>query len=252
MSILTDLIDALTDKTANTHRNRAEDINQINEILRRLRDYAEELVTLTVVTDRLEEILTTKGDILYRNDTTVVRLAAGNENEVLRIGSSGEPEWWDMSAIQTSRDFWSDTQNTLTITGSSTTVTPGNTLVIPSGVNGIPSGATLDCVHILLKWRQTEDTSASDNAIANASMAVQIDDDSDTGWLTAYNFTNGDLVVDVDTSTISGGDMREGITDIKSRVDGADTYDIQIVNAQATGNNLILRDFQWGLRVFWH
>lgn len=176
----------------------------------------------------------------------------GAENEVIQAGPSGAPGWWDMNSLQTSRDFWTATQNTITITGSSTTVTPSETLTVPSGADGIPADTTLDCVHILLKWRQVEDTSGSDNAINNASMAVQIDDDSDTGWLTAYEFTNGDLVVDVDTFSISGGDMREGITDIKSRVDGADVYDIQIINAQAAGSNLVLRDFQWGLRIWWH
>jgi len=123
---------------------------------------------------------------------------------------------------------------------------------VSSDDSGLPVGSTIDCVHILLKWRQTEDTSGLDNAINNALMSVQIDDDDDTGWLTAYTFTNGDCAVDIDTSNITGGDMREGITDIKSRVDAADTYDVQIINAQATGNNLILRDFQWGLRIFWH
>ena len=135
--------------------------------------------------------------------------------------------------VTTSKDFWAATQNTLVITGSSTTVTPSNTVTVQSGDSGIPVGATIDCVHILLKWRQTEDTSGSDNAINNASMAVQIDDDSDTGWLTAYAFTNGDCAVDIDTSAITGGDMREGITDISSRVDAADVYDAQIINAQA-------------------
>jgi len=154
--------------------------------------------------------------------------------------------------VTTSKDFWASTQNTLTITGSSTTVTPTNTVVVSSDASGLPVGSIIDCVHILLKWRQTEDTSGLDNAIANASMSVQIDDDDNTGWLTAYIFTNGDCAVDIDTSNITGGDMREGITDIKSRVDAADTYDVQIINVQATGNNLILRDFQWGLRIWWH
>lgn len=154
--------------------------------------------------------------------------------------------------VTTSKDFWAATQNTLVITGSLTTVTPSNTVTVPSGDSGIPTGSIIDCVHILLKWRQVEDTSGSDNAINNASMAVQIDNDDDDGWLTAYAFTNGDLVVDVDTFIISGGDMREGITDISSRVDAADVYDAQIINAQATGSNLILRDFQWGIRIWWH
>jgi hypothetical protein len=154
--------------------------------------------------------------------------------------------------MQTSRDFWAATENTITITGSSTTVTPSNTLVIPAGAHGIPADTTLDAVHLLLKWRQVEDTSGSDNAINNAAMAVQIDDSGDTGWLTGYTFTNGDLNVDISVSTVHGGDMRESLVDIKSLVDAADTYDIQIINAQATGANLILRDFQWGVRIWWH
>lgn len=164
------------------------------------------------------------------------------------------------------RDFWSATQNTVTITGASTTIAITPTVAIPSGDYGIPVGAVIDCVHLLMRWRQTEDTSGSDNAINNASMALQIDDSSNTGWLTAYSFTNGAFRVDVDLITFtdfteavitfyldeSSGYEVESITNINSRVDEADTYDCQIINAQATGSNLILRDFQWGLRVFWH
>jgi hypothetical protein len=126
--------------------------------------------------------------------------------------------------IQSSRDFWSATAPTVTITGASTTVTIAETIVIPSGAEGIPSAAVIDCVHLMAKWRQTEDTSTSDNA----------------------------YLVDVSVSALSGGDMIESITDISARVDAADTYDIQIINAQADGGNLILRDFQWALRVWWH
>ena len=168
---------------------------------------------------------------------------------IIDCGAYTEPM---QTTTQSFRDYWSATQNTLSITGVSTTIAFTPTVVIPSGDYGIPVGATIDCVYLLLKWRQTEDTSGFDNALNNVSMAVQIDDSGNTGWLTAYTFMSGAFLVDVSVSSIASGDMYEGITNIASRVDEADTYDCQIINAQATGSNLVLRDVQWGLRVFWH
>jgi len=162
----------------------------------------------------------------------------------------------ELSRAQSSRSFWSVAAPVADITISTTqatkSVTP--TVVIPSGTHGIPSGAVIDCVHILAKWRQTEDSSGADNSIDNTAntMEIQIDDDENTGWLSAYSFADDSCFVDGDVYSIGAGDIIEGITDIKARVDGADTYDIQLLNAESDGDSLILRDFMWGLRIWWH
>lgn len=157
---------------------------------------------------------------------------------------------------QSRRDFWSASapvaNSTISTTQATQAITP--TIVIPLGAHGIPVGASVDCVHVLAKWRQTEDSSGADNAIDNTAntMQIQIDDSGNTGWLTSYDFADNSCFVDGDEYSIGAGEMIEGITDIKSRVDGADTYDIQLLNAESDGNFLILRDFTWGLRIWWH
>lgn len=161
-----------------------------------------------------------------------------------------------LARVQSSRDFWSVpapvADTTLSTTQATQAITP--TVVIPSGTHGIPSGATIDCVHILAKWPQIEDTSGAANAIDNTAnaMQIQIDDAGNTGWFTAYEFADNSYAIDGATYSVRAGDMIEGITDIKTRVDGADTYDIQFLNAEVDGDNLIFRDFQWGLRIWWH
>jgi len=158
----------------------------------------------------------------------------------------------DLARVQSSRDFWSVTVPTVTITGGSTTIGITPPVVIPSGAHGIPDGATIDCVHLMPKWREIRDTSESVNYINNASMAIQVDDSIDTGWLTGYLFGNNSLYIDPAISVLGGGDMDDSITDVSARVNAAGTYDIQIINAQALGSNLLLRDFKWALRVWWH
>ncbi|MBC8460069.1 MAG: hypothetical protein H8D67_18935 [Deltaproteobacteria bacterium] len=159
-----------------------------------------------------------------------------------------------IDVVQSSRDFWSAASPTVTISATQGTIAIIPTVVIPTGTHGIPVGATIDCVHILAKWRQTEDTSGVDNAIDNtaAVMKIQVDDSGDTGWLDAYSFADNSYFVDGDVYSFGAGDMIEGITDIKARVDAMDTYDIQLLNAECDADNLILRDFQWGLRISWH
>lgn len=157
---------------------------------------------------------------------------------------------------QTSRDFWSaaapEADTTISTTQGTKAVTP--TVVVPAGAHGIPAGAVIDCVHLLAKWRQTEDNSGADNAVDNtaAIMQIQVNDSGNTGWFTAYSFADNSYFVDGDVYSFGGGDMIEGIVDIKARVAGADTYNIQLLDAECDGDFLILRDFQWALRIWWH
>lgn len=185
----------------------------------------------------------------------ITPISTGTAGQILTSGGAdADPSFEDCPL--SSMDFWSAAapvaDTTISTTQATKAITP--TVVVPSGSSGIPAGVTIDCVHILAKWRQTEDSSGADNAIDNTAntMQIQIDDDENTGWLTAYDFVDGSYFVDGDVYSIGAGDMIEGVTDIKARVDAADTYDIQLLNAECDGDNLIFRDFMWGLRIWWH
>ncbi len=50
-------------------------------------------------------------------------------------------------------------------------------------------------------------------------------------------------------SSIVPGDVWIGDIDISSEVDGNDTYEVRWEGADCTGNNLLFRDLQVGVRV---
>lgn len=163
----------------------------------------------------------------------------------------GKQQAAQQDMVQTTREFWSELVDlTLSTTQADLAITP--TVVVPSGSHGIPSGATIDCVHLMWKCRAIRDNSAAPNAIDNtaAQAKIQIDDVANTGWLDAYNFSDNALACAANGK--EPGLSVESIIDIKSRVDAADTYDIQIENCEVDGDNLFLHDFQWGLKISWH
>jgi hypothetical protein len=174
-----------------------------------------------------------------------------SQKQRITIFECGEYSTPKMETLQSFRDYWSTTSATVTITGASTTISITPTVVIPSGDEGIPLDAAITCAHLLLRWRESFDSSSSPNAIDSSTMKVQIDDSGNTGWLDSYTFADNSIHTLAD-ATANGEPPIESITDISARVDEADTYDIQILNAKADGGNLVLRDFAWGIRVFWN
>lgn len=144
-------------------------------------------------------------------------------------------------------DFWSTPEPTVVFT-----TTPGTKSITNTITVALPAGAVIDLVRLMIKFRQVEDTSGLVNAINGATCNVQVDDSGGTGWLTGYTIPDNTLRVAGNVVTRSPGDIFIGTTDISSRVDGDDTYSCQIVNAASDGNNLTLRDFEWGVRIYYH
>jgi len=141
--------------------------------------------------------------------------------------------------------FWSDVIEEIAVTGSQSTIafTGGNVVV-----SGIPSGATITRVIFIFMWGALENTNGAANKFDAASaLPIQIDDDSDTGWLTCMNFV--DDTFGIAATTREGAGIIIGNIDIKARVDGDDTYDFQWLNAKADQSNLQFNNVQVGLQI---
>lgn len=140
-------------------------------------------------------------------------------------------------------DYWSEVEDLLTLTSTAANAT------LPSvTVAGIPTGATVSRVTAMFKYRVVEDTSAAANSLVLAGTEhIQVDKTGST-FIDAIKLVAG--MVQVAASTRDGGDVWVGDIDIKSEVDGNDTYEFRWEGADVTGNNLLLRDLQTGLRVY--
>lgn len=142
-----------------------------------------------------------------------------------------------------SMDFWSAIDDLVTIT------TTAADQALPSvTVANLPSGATITRVIAMFKYRAAEDTSASANNLVLAGTEhIQVDKSGGT-YIDAIQLIASSI--QVASSARDGGDVWVGDIDIKSEVDGNDTYEFRFENADALGNNLLLRDVQTGLRVY--
>ncbi|KKL04116.1 hypothetical protein LCGC14_2619320 [marine sediment metagenome] len=145
------------------------------------------------------------------------------------------------------RDFWSDVQALVTITATA------QDLSLPSVVvAGLPAGATVARAIAIFKYRAAQDTSGSANNLddggGTTTPAIQVRADTPGTYIDAINVVDG--MVQVVASTRDSGDVWMGDNDVKSEVDENDTYEFQFDDAEAEGGNLLLRDVQCGLRVY--
>lgn len=145
-------------------------------------------------------------------------------------------------------DFWSSVQAVVTVTAAA------QDLSLPSvTVAGIPAGATLLRAVGMVKFRAVEDTSTSANKIddngGGNTPAIQVKDDGGCDWTDVITVV--DSTVAVAASGKEGGDIWLGAIDVKAEVSGNDTYDFQWDDAEADGGNLVFRDVQTGLRIYW-
>lgn len=140
-------------------------------------------------------------------------------------------------------DYWSEVEELLTITNTAADATlPAVT------VAGLPSSATVRRVTAMLKYRAVEDTSAAANSLVLAGTEhIQVDKTGST-FIDAIKLVAG--MVQVAASTRDGGDVWVGDIDIAAEVNSNDTYEFRWEGADVTGNNLLLRDLQTGLRVY--
>lgn len=143
-------------------------------------------------------------------------------------------------------DFWSALQAAVTLTNASQDLSLPDVVVA-----GLPTRITITRALAIFKFRVVQDTSGVQNALTlgGGTPALQVRDDTPGPWTDAIDLIE-DLFL-VPASTIEGGDVLMGNINISAVVDGEDTYNFQLDDVLADGNNLVLRDLQTGIRVEW-
>lgn len=137
------------------------------------------------------------------------------------------------------RDFWSDMLPQVTITATAQDIALN--LVV---VADLPAGIDIIRVVAIIKIRNIENTNATLNRI-DASVetpAVQVD------LVDAINLINDQW--EVAPTSVDAGDTIVGDIDISGTVTGNATYAFQLDQIEADLANLLLRDVQTGLRIY--
>ena len=112
----------------------------------------------------------------------------------------------------------------------------------------IPTGAVVLRAIVMMKYRAIEDNSGSANGLVLAGTEhIQIDKTGGT-YIDAIKLLASQWQVAGDTR--DGGDVLIGNIDVAAEVDGNDTYELKLENADATGGDLLLRDVQTGVRIY--
>lgn len=137
------------------------------------------------------------------------------------------------------RDFWSDVLPLATITATAADIALNSVVVA-----NLPTGIDIIRVVAILKIRSIENTNATLNRIDASveSPAVQVDS------VDAINLI--DEQWEVAPTSIDAGDTIVGDIDISSTVTGNATYAFQLDQIEADLANLLLRDVQTGLRIY--
>lgn len=143
-------------------------------------------------------------------------------------------------------DFWSDIDDLITLTNATTNVVTPDVVVAD-----IPATDTIRRVIGMLAIRELEDSSTAANAV-NGSFNLKVKK-STGAWGTddvaLINIPDNALVTPA--SGTSHGGVISGDNDVASEVDANATYNLRFDgNIFVDGNNLLLRDVQVGLRVY--
>jgi len=142
-------------------------------------------------------------------------------------------------------DYWSDVDDEISLSS-----TPGDVNLPNVVVADIPGDVTLVQVIGLLKVRMMIDSSTAANAIA-AACAIRVKkSDGDWGVDDVALIDIPDNAWATGASAREGGDAMAGDNDVKSEVDGNATYNLRFEDISVDGDNLLLKDVQVGLRVY--
>lgn len=146
-----------------------------------------------------------------------------------------------LEEIWTQVDFWSQFDETITITSTAQDIT------LPSvTVSGLPTGAVVERAIALARFRMVSNTDCCDNEINSpgTSLAARVD-----GAVDAIILTDGMLFTP--GSGHSDGVEWVGDQDIKAEVDGDGTYSFSFDDAEVLADSLLVRDIQVGLRIWY-
>ncbi len=117
-------------------------------------------------------------------------------------------------------------------------------------VADLPSGAVLLRVTAWVSIGQFEDTSASANSVVLAGTEhIQVKETAAGSYTDAIKMVAAQWLTAA--SEKRAGGVYFGSIDIKAEVNANDGYSFQIENADVTGANLLLRDVQCGLIVWY-
>lgn len=142
-----------------------------------------------------------------------------------------------------SMDFWSDSQETLTIPAVAADQSLPDIVV-----SGLPTGAVVQRAILMFKYRKLEETSSGANALSGAQ-DMQIRDDTPGSWADAINFQDDQYTLAADE--VQGGDVVIGDIDVSSTVDGNDTYNVQWDEAVADAASIVFTGCQVGVRIWY-
>ena len=139
-------------------------------------------------------------------------------------------------------DFWSEIDNLVTVTS-----TAANQALKDITLAGTPGG--IRRVFMMLKFRTVENTSASgDNSLVLAGDEhIQIVR-TGTTYIDAIKLVAGMALTPA--SSVGPGDIWIGDIDVSAEVNAYDTYETRWEGADCTFNDLLFRDVQVGLRVW--
>ena len=159
----------------------------------------------------------------------------------------------DLDNLTSSHDYWTATQNSVTITTSATDIVATNNLVIPAFTSSgiIPSGASKLQIVLLMRWRLTSNTNETEiNTISGTGITAKYKLSGASSYsATGFTFPSGSYFVPANTS--ASGDIIAHTTDIDASAFAAGTYNLQLSQIKSAYDQLILRDFAWGFRIFW-
>ena len=163
----------------------------------------------------------------------------------------------DLDNLITEYDYWSESANELEITqaGVSFTGTETKDITIPPLGTLIPTDAVLLDVVVLVRWRLTSNSDSSNvNTIQGGTVTIKKSDIA-----TEYpvlTFVEGSYFTPSNAS--AGGDMliRSAIiadlSAFKALIGNTGaTFNLLLNNITSEYNNLSLRDFSWGIRLYW-
>jgi len=138
-------------------------------------------------------------------------------------------------------DFWSEIDNLVTVTS-----TAANQDLPTITLAGTPGG--IRRAVMMLKFRAVENTAGVENSLVLAGTEhIQIVR-TGTTYIDAIKLIAGMALTTV--NSVGPGDVWIGDIDVSSEVNAYDTYETRWEGADCTSNNLLFRDVQVGLRVW--
>ena len=133
-----------------------------------------------------------------------------------------------------------------------TITSTGANQALPSVTVDLPAGAVIFRAVAQLKYVLRDNTNAAANSIAiDAAEHIQIQKNGASAWTDCIALVNG--MAQAAAGAREGGDVWQGTIDISALIiaNGDGQYDFRFEDSDAEHNNLILRDVQMVITIWW-